>query len=130
MKTILKISLLGFISFNVFVARSSAEGPCAGDIQKFCADVKPGGGAIAQCLKAHEAQLSEGCKARGEELKSKMKSFVEVCQDDLDKYCKDAPAGKGRKIKCLKDNLASLSPDCKTAVSQIRGGAQIHPAGN
>ena len=40
-----------------------AREACKGDVQKFCADKKPGGGHIMECLKGHEAELSEGCKA-------------------------------------------------------------------
>jgi hypothetical protein len=36
---------------------------CQPDIEKYCAGVKQGGGRIRKCLKAHEADLSSGCKA-------------------------------------------------------------------
>jgi len=36
---------------------------CSADIARFCADVKPGGGRIRECLKAHAADLSDRCKA-------------------------------------------------------------------
>jgi hypothetical protein len=36
---------------------------CDADVQKLCKDVKPGGGRVAKCLKANEAQLSPACKA-------------------------------------------------------------------
>ena len=39
-------------------AQQRREGPCAADAKKFCGDVKPGQGAIAKCMKAHEAELS------------------------------------------------------------------------
>jgi hypothetical protein len=32
------------------------------DIQTLCAGVQPGGGRIAQCLKARADQVSQGCK--------------------------------------------------------------------
>ena len=35
---------------------------CHGDIERLCHDVKPGHGAIRECLKAHEAELSAGCQ--------------------------------------------------------------------
>ena len=48
-----------------------AHKACADDIDKFCKDVKPGGGMIMKCLKGHEAGLSTECK--GEMAKAKKK---------------------------------------------------------
>ncbi len=36
---------------------------CGKDIEKLCEGVKPGRGRIAKCLKEHEAELCEECKA-------------------------------------------------------------------
>ena len=35
---------------------------CRADFQKFCADVRPGSGHVAQCLLAHRDGLSPGCR--------------------------------------------------------------------
>ena len=43
-------------------AQQRSEGPCAADVKKFCGDVKPGQGAIARCMRAHEAELSPACR--------------------------------------------------------------------
>ena len=40
-----------------------AEGPCKADREKFCKDVIPGKGAVKACMKQHEAELSDACKA-------------------------------------------------------------------
>lgn len=34
---------------------------CEGDADKFCLDVQPGDGAIVNCLKAHEAEVTPAC---------------------------------------------------------------------
>jgi hypothetical protein len=36
---------------------------CAADADRFCRDAKAGHGHVRECLKAHEAELSDGCKA-------------------------------------------------------------------
>jgi hypothetical protein len=41
---------------------------CEDDAKKFCAGVQPGGGRIAQCLKQHEADLSDACRNEGRKI--------------------------------------------------------------
>lgn len=36
---------------------------CAGDIQKFCPTVQPGGGRIVRCLVANRDGVSDACRA-------------------------------------------------------------------
>lgn len=36
---------------------------CRADVEKFCKDVQPGGGRVAQCMKQHESELSDACKS-------------------------------------------------------------------
>jgi hypothetical protein len=45
-------------------------GPCKADREKLCADVKPGGGRIRDCMKAKMAELSPECKANIEKMKA------------------------------------------------------------
>jgi hypothetical protein len=35
---------------------------CAGDVQRLCAGVQPGGGRLVACLKQHQQEVSPGCK--------------------------------------------------------------------
>jgi hypothetical protein len=44
-------------------AREKVRAACAADAEKFCANVERGKGAMRGCFEAHEAQLSDGCKA-------------------------------------------------------------------
>ena len=43
----------------------AGDHPCRTDARKLCAGVQPGGGRVLACLKAHEAQVSAECKAKG-----------------------------------------------------------------
>ena len=36
---------------------------CAADVERLCKDAKVGHGRVRACLKAHQADLSDGCKA-------------------------------------------------------------------
>jgi len=48
---------------QVAIVRAAAVGrACKADVKQFCADVKPAKGAIADCMKSHAADVSNGCK--------------------------------------------------------------------
>ncbi len=93
-------------------AQQRREGPCVADVKRFCGDVKPGQGAIAKCMKAHEAELSpacrEGMKARAE----KAERVREECKADAEKFCKGIAPGGGRILSCLKSRQQELQPAC------------------
>lgn len=95
----------------LFVITAGAEGgrACKEDIEKFCKDVKEGGGRIVKCLKEHEAQLSEGCRGKGRQVKE----AHEACKGDVEKFCKDVKPGGGAIIKCLGEHKNDLSEGCK-----------------
>ena len=45
---------------------------CKADVRRLCAGIQPGGGRLAQCLKAHENEVSIGCAKELKNVKSKM----------------------------------------------------------
>ena len=38
------------------------KGACKADVEKFCKDIKPGGGRIRACIKSNKDRLSQECK--------------------------------------------------------------------
>lgn len=44
-------------------AREKVRAACASDVQKFCANIERGKGAMRGCLQTHESELSSACKA-------------------------------------------------------------------
>lgn len=98
----------------------AAQGPCAGDIAKYCKDVKPGGGRLAKCLKDNEKQLSPACKASIEESKKRVKEAHQACADDVQNHCKDVKPGQGRIVRCLKEHEKELSPECRAKLTEPR----------
>ncbi|HXY54775.1 MAG TPA: cysteine rich repeat-containing protein [Nitrospirota bacterium] len=107
------ISIAVILCMGIAAAPAKAEqeqGPCAGDLQKFCKGVEPGGGRIAACFKEHEKDLSPACKRQIAEL---VHEFQEACEDDVMKLCSGIKPGGGRIFRCLKQHEGELSPECK-----------------
>ena len=96
------------------------EGPCAADAKKFCKDMQPGGGRIAQCMKQHEAELSQACKDHHKMMKADMDKVHQACKGDAEKLCKDVEAGGGRIARCLKEKQQQVSPECKNTMQEAK----------
>lgn len=98
-------------------------GPCHDDIQKFCKDVKPGGGHVHACLGQHDADLAPACRDSRRQAKERVAKFHQACDADVQKLCKDVKTGHGRVAKCLKTKEAELTPACKTEYRASRQAA-------
>ena len=46
------------------IKAAAVAGACRADVKKNCADIKPGGGRIEDCVKDHLADMSDACKER------------------------------------------------------------------
>jgi hypothetical protein len=113
------ISLVTLIMFLGVVSTAQSQepgrkGPCKGDIEKFCKDVKQGQGRIIKCLKGHENELSPICRNDLDAAREKEQEFVKNCKPDAERICKDVRPGNGRIIRCLRQHEAQLSPNCQT----------------
>jgi hypothetical protein len=88
--------------------------PCDGDIARFCANIRPGGGAIAECLRQNEAQLSPDCKAQHlADVAEVLKQTDQECKSDVGKYCGSYWQEGGLPLlDCLRRFGPSLSPEC------------------
>jgi len=88
------------------------KGVCKADIEKFCKDIKPGGGRIWACLKSNGDRLSQECANHIALAREKSREFRQACKGDAEKFCKGIAAGKGRIVSCLKSHEAELSEAC------------------
>jgi hypothetical protein len=99
--------------------------PCAEDARRLCSTVEPGNRAlIAQCLREHAAELSAACRERmqaaGGRTGQSRGELRDACGSDVQTFCNDVQPGGGGLAQCLREHLAELSPECKTALSQMR----------
>jgi hypothetical protein len=99
---------------------AAASRPCQADAEKFCKDVKPGGGRIIECLKSHETELSSECRSRGAELREARQELKSACKDDIRKFCGDVKVGAGRILRCMKEHEPELSDACKKERAELK----------
>jgi len=100
------------------------KGPCASDVQKFCANVKQGGGRIVECLKEHQTELSPACSAKMAEAKEKTHEKAQACKADAEKFCQGIQPGGGKIMACLRSHQAELSPGCQASLANPKGSPQ------
>lgn len=110
--------LIAWLVMLVTVSGSFAQqydNPCEGDIARFCSNLRPGSGSIAECLSQNEAQLSPGCKDMHlAKLAELLRQTQQVCESDSSKFC-GAELQQGIELlRCLRLNKTGLSPDCRT----------------
>ena len=95
-------------------------GVCKEDVAKLCKDVTPGEGKVLECLKSHQAEVSPKCSSHLKQVQGELKAISAACEADVEKFCWEAPIGKGGLASCLKKHSAELSSDCKAAVAKAK----------
>ena len=97
-------------------AASTLAQVCAADIKAQCADVKPGGGALKDCVKAHYYDLSADCQIaiiRAAEV-------GKACRADVMQFCADVQPGNGAIADCMKCHASQVSDGCEEAMAKAR----------
>ena len=69
---------------------------------------------MMQCLKEHEADLSDACKAR-------LQTFThEPCAQDALTFCPNVELGNKRAlVHCLRDHTPDLADGCKARLQEF-----------
>jgi hypothetical protein len=125
MRTLALATLAALVS----AGSARAEDPCLGDVERFCAGIPRGGGRIAACLKANEAQVTPACKAHLATVRRKVQEVGEACGDDVRSYCADVQPGQGNVLRCLAANRQSLAPQCQELLQTAQEkGAEFRKA--
>jgi hypothetical protein len=108
----------GLLMTHSAVAASAVAKVCAADIKAQCADVKPGGGALEDCVKAHFSDLSEDCQVAI----IRAAAVGKACKADVKQFCADVKPGKGAIADCMKSHVADISDGCKEALAKAEAG--------
>jgi hypothetical protein len=86
---------------------------CEADVNTYCAEVRPGEGRLAGCLKEHEDELSSECTTA-------LNAAKEACEGDIQTYCADVEPGGGRVADCLRKHRDQISDDCRNVMPRRR----------
>jgi hypothetical protein len=122
---------------------------CRSDYQSYCASVPTGGRASLQCLQEHLTSLSPPCQSAvsavsgaapsgggqahppaaasqgappAMSMRDEMALMRRSCGGDFRAYCRGVQPGGGRGLACLAENQSRLSPPCRGALAEARGG--------
>lgn len=115
-------------------AGRAAMAACKADAQALCANVDGGRGARIKCLVDNRDKASPDCRGaleavaaqqaggegRGNRKEGLGKRFAS-CQADFATFCATAGDDRGGRMKCLKQNEAKLSPECKSTIEAFGG---------
>ena len=113
-----KLSICAALSFLLVSSAMAQSRVCAADIKQACANIEPGGGRIAACVKEKFNNFSDACKARLAEVAAAAKT----CREEVNKEC--GSAQRLKKVACVKDALTKLSDGCKASISAVVSGGK------
>ncbi len=126
-KTIMLIIPLGAALTLLGPAHAQrGTGPCRQDVQKLCPNVKPGGGALRDCLQQHASELSPACQEHLKQAKARMAQWRQACHDDVQKLCSTVSPGHGGIVRCLQQHHDQLSKSCQDQLAQARAHRGRH----
>ena len=113
-----KLSICAALSFLLVSSAMAQSRVCAADIKQACANIEPGGGRIAACVKEKLNDFSDACKARLAEVAAAAKT----CREEVNKEC--GSVQRLKKVVCVKDALTKLSDGCKASIAAVVSGGK------
>jgi hypothetical protein len=110
---------MSFADAGALLAKS-----CGPDIEKYCAKVNLGGGAMHDCLAAHEANINPQCvtdyKAALGSLARRVQAQASVpglCERDAARFCQGVVPGNAHFVECLNKASKVVSAPCAAALT-------------
>jgi hypothetical protein len=126
---VMAVAVITLLCGGVFAGKNPvqtvADG-CKKEIETYCKDVTVGEGRVLACLYAHNDKLSGRCEYALYDAAVQLERAINTlsyvageCKYDLDKFCAEVPAGKGRLLGCLQKHDAKVSLRCKQARKDV-----------
>lgn len=92
-----------------------AASPCTFDRARLCSELKPTDPRIWTCLSKHGKQVSLSCRTFRAEIVARERNLRKSCASDTEKLCSSEI---GAPWRCLRENLARVSPGCRGEVAK------------
>lgn len=99
------LATLGFAASATANERAAMQ-VCRADAKKLCANVQPGGGRIAACLRENESKLSPGCQGQ--------LGTLEACAAEVKQLCPQAQDEAALR-QCARSRRNEISDGCRAA---------------
>ncbi len=100
---------------------AEAPNPCDADMKKFCANVTPGEGRPAACLRAYENQLAPACQEHINGMREHLRSYRKACRQDIAKFCPSVDEHLHHLRDCLGKHRKQLTVQCMNAMDALQG---------
>lgn len=108
------------LAFSGDALAQAANADCRADAAKFCAQVQPGAGRVAQCLKESQWQISAACREHAEAVARRTSETLQACRDEALLYCSSAEIDAGGISQCLNRAKGPLSAECSALVKLLQ----------
>jgi hypothetical protein len=97
---------------------------CGKDIEKFCPKVNLGGGALKDCLGAHQSQINPQCIRDYETVVASLAAraaaqaaVTKACRGDATQFCQGTAPGNAHYLNCLNAAKKVVSKRCTAAIT-------------
>ncbi len=109
-------------------AIETIEDACGNDIERWCGDVEPGRGRIANCMQDYADRLSLRCRftlrRAVNNFERAVENIADVCGSAVQQQCGDADNVR----QCIREKAASLPQSCQAIVAAAIHAGQALPA--
>lgn len=89
--------------------------PCAKDLDRLC-KTAIGAANKRKCLRTYQSKLSKECTAYQSQRQEKITKLIKNCDGDRRRLCQGISQKIPKIIRCLEQNEAKLSPNCKASL--------------